>query len=216
MTALAPFLNQLIHGDCLPVMASLPADSVHLIVTDPPYGVNYTPRDGRTIVGDDATDWMQPAFAEMYRVLRPDSLCVSFYGWPQVDVFLSSARAAGFRPVSHFVFLKDYGSRWGYTSGCHEAAFLLAKGRPKRPAAPPRDVLSREYSENRYHPTQKPVMALCPLIAAYSAVGEIVLDPFAGSASTAIAARQLARSYIAIEQDAHYYRQACERLHGAE
>ena len=41
MTNISPFRNQLIHGDCLSVMASLPAHSVHLIVTDPLYGVNY-------------------------------------------------------------------------------------------------------------------------------------------------------------------------------
>lgn len=71
MSALTPFLNQMLHGDCLSLLPHLPAESVDLVVTDPPYLVNYRARDGRTVPGDTTADWLAPAFAELYRVLRP-------------------------------------------------------------------------------------------------------------------------------------------------
>lgn len=214
-TAVLPiegFVNQMIHGDCLEVMRQMPPASIDLVVADPPYLVRYTSRDGRSYPNDDNTAWVQPAFAEIYRVLKPESFCVSFYGWRKADVFLAAWRAAGFRLVGHFVWTKTYSSRVGYAQGRHEVAYLLAKGRPRQPAAPPCDVLPYPYTGNVLHPAQKPVEALLPLIEAYSAVGDIVLDPFAGSGTTAVAAQQLQRRYIAIEKVEDYHRLASARL----
>ena len=47
MTTIEPFINRIIHGDCIEVMRTMPETSVNLIVTDPPYIVNYRSRDGR-------------------------------------------------------------------------------------------------------------------------------------------------------------------------
>jgi adenine-specific DNA-methyltransferase len=176
------------------------------------YLVNYRARDGRGIAGDKQADWLLPAFTEMYRVLKPHSFCVSFYGWHKADMFLAAWRMAGLRPVGHFVWTKGYASKRGFTEARHECAYLLAKGHPRAPARALPDVLPWRYTGNKLHPTQKPVMALQPLIAAYSQAGGVVLDPFAGSASTAIAARLLGRSFVAIEKDAMYHRIASERL----
>ena len=82
---LHPFLNRIIHGDCVSVMQSMPAESVNLVVTDPPYMVNYRSRDGRRVPGDNGNRWLRPAFAEMHRVLRPGCFAVSFYGWNTAD-----------------------------------------------------------------------------------------------------------------------------------
>jgi len=83
------------------------------------------------------------------------------------------------------------------------------------PDIPPvlmRDVLEWDYSGNGLHPTQKPVMAMLPLILAFSRMREIVLDPFCGSGTTAVAAKQLGRRYIGIEIDPKYAKQADERM----
>ena len=204
--------NQMIHGDCIEVMRGMPDASVDLIVTDPPYLVNYRPRDGRTYSNDDNDKWLKPAYAEMHRVLKPDAYAVSFYGWGQADKFMDAWREAGFRPVSHLVFVKDYSSKDGHTRGHHETAYLLAKGSPSRPENAPSDVLESKYTGNPLHPTQKPVTSLTPLIEAYSKPGDVVLDPFAGSGTTAVAARQLGRQYIAIEKDPVYFEAASRRL----
>lgn len=208
--------NRIIHGDCLDIMRELPAASVDLIVTDPPYLVEYQSRDGRTFAGDDNSRWIKPAYAEMYRVLKPNRFCVSFYGWNKVERFVHAWKDAGFTPVSHLVWVKDYSSKDSFTRAHHECAYVLAKGHPPKPRVLLPDVFEWRYSGNRLHPTQKPVMAITPLIMAFSRIGDIVLDPFCGSGTTAVAAQQFKRRYIGIEKMAQYATVARERLQRTE
>ncbi len=205
-------VNQVIAGDCVEVMKGFPSACVDLVVTDPPYVEYYVARDGRTVDGRNMSDWLTPAFAEVYRLLKPDSVCVSFYGWKNVDKFMQAWRSAGFYPVSHMVWVKSYSSRTRFTRSHHESAFVLAKGNPPLPESPLKDVQRWHYSGNEFHPMQKPLSAILPLIEAFSKRGDVVLDPFAGSATTAVAAYQLGREYIAIEKNRGYYESACERL----
>ncbi|MFY8016818.1 MAG: DNA methyltransferase, partial [Inhella sp.] len=89
---------------------------------------------------------------------------------------------------------------------------LLAKGNPKAPQNPIGDVVDWQYSGNRLHPTQKPLGVLTPLIESFCPRGGIVLDPFAGSGSTCVAARSIGRRYIGIELDPQYWAAASRRL----
>jgi site-specific DNA-methyltransferase (adenine-specific) len=152
------------------------------------------------------------AFPELHRVLKPHSFCVSFYGWSMIDLFMSAWKEAGFTPVGHLVWRKGYTSRTGYLRACHESAYLLAKGRPRRPAKPIPDVLPWEYSGNRRHPTEKAVSVITPLIESFSRPGDLVLDPFSGSGSTAVAAALARRDYLAIELERKYCNHARRRL----
>jgi site-specific DNA-methyltransferase (adenine-specific) len=204
--------NTLLNADCLNTLPTLPESSIDFILTDPPYLVRYRSRDGRTIANDDNDTWLKPAFAEMHRVLKCDSFAVSFYGWPAADKFLAAYREAGFRPVGHLTFPKGYASSTGYIRSEHENAHLLVKGNPWRCDSTIADVLPWRYTGNRLHPTQKPLEALEPLIAHFCPQGGIVLDPFAGSGSTLMAAKSLGRSYIGIELDANYHALAQRRL----
>lgn len=209
-------MSRLILGDCLSVLQEIDDESVDLVVTDPPYLVNYTDRSGRSIANDVRSDWIMPAFEQLYRVLRQDTLCLSFYGWNSADVFIDAWRKAGFRMVGHIVFKKRYASKSRYVAYCHESAYLLAKGRPPLPAVPLPDVMDWTYTGNKLHPTQKPVDVLAKLIAAFSGPGDTVLDPFAGSGSTCEAARRTGRRYIGIELDENYYENAVTRLSSLE
>lgn len=74
------------------------------------------------------------------------------------------------------------------------------------------DVLGWKYSGNRHHPTEKPVTSLQPLIESFTHTNAIVLDPFAGSASTCVAALQAGRRYIGIELMEQYHKAGIERL----
>lgn len=208
----APHTNIIHHGDCLHVLPTLASGSADFILTDPPYITRYKSRDGRCVPNDDNDAWLKPAFAEMYRVLAPDSFCVSFYGWPCADRFMAAWRAAGFRIVGHFVFPKSYSSARRFLCYQHECAYLLAKGDPQPPKAPVADVIQWRYTGNRLHPTQKPLCILTPLIEAFTAGNGLVLDPFAGSGSTLLAARSLGRRYIGIELDEGYHAIASKRL----
>jgi DNA modification methylase len=204
--------NILIHGDCVNVLPTLPAASVDFVLTDPPYITRYKSRDGRSVPNDDNDRWIKPAFAETYRVLKRDSFCVSFYGWPQADKFIHAYRAAGFRIVGHLVFSKRYTSSTRYLRYQHECAHLLAKGNPSCPQKTIGDVIDWTYSGNKLHPTQKPLSVLLPLIETFCASHGTVLDPFAGSGSTLLAAKKTGRSYIGIELDAKYHAIARSRL----
>lgn len=206
------FINQIINGDCIDILRWMPSETVDLIVTDPPYGVRYKSRDGRTIIGDNTLKWLYPSFRQIYRVLKNNSMCLSFYGWQKADIFLDTWRAVGFQPISHFVFIKNYSSKKGFASAHHESAYLLAKGKPQKPIQPPKDIQSWKYTGNRLHPTQKPVESLKTIIKAYSKHGDIILDPFAGSGSTAVAAQELGRFYIGIEKDFNYADIAQKRM----
>ncbi len=212
MQPIAALVNQVIHGECTDVMRTMPEGCVDLVLTDPPYLTNYRPRDGRTIANDATDGWLRPAFAEIYRLLKPDSLCFSFYGWPQVERFMTVWKHVGFKPVSHFSLVKTYSSTEGYTRGFHETAYLLAKGKPAKPTEPIRDVLPWRYTGNPLHPNQKPVEIFRTLIEAFSSAGDLILDPFAGSGTTAVAARQSGRRFILIEKLEHYCKAARARL----
>ena len=189
-----------------------PSQTIDFVLTDPPYLVDYQPRDGRRCTGDDTNIWLRPVFQELYRLLKPDALCATFYGWPDADEFMAAWKGSGFQPVSHLIWRKDHCSRAGYTRSFHEVGYLLAKGRPPKPQNPPPDVLPWKYTGNRNHTNEKPVIALAPLIKAYTQPGDIILDPFAGSGTTGLAAKMTNRRYILIEKVAHNCRIARKRL----
>jgi site-specific DNA-methyltransferase (adenine-specific) len=204
--------NTIIHGNCIDVMQAMPAASVDFVLTDPPYIAAYRSRDNRTIRNDTNADWLEPSFAQMFRALKPDAFAVSFYGWPKVDLFFAAWKRAGFRIGGHMVFRKRYASKSAFLQYRHEAAYLLIKGNPAFPAAPLPDVMDWTYTGNKLHPTQKSIHVLKPLIEAFSKRGDLVLDPFAGSGSTCVAAHRTGRKYLGIELDVQHHATANARL----
>ena len=208
--------GRIVNGDCIEHMRAMQSQTVDFILTDPPYVTRYCSRDGRTIANDDNADWLRPAFAEMYRVLTYRSFCVSFYGWHKADLFIAAWRAAGFRLVGHIVFRKRYASSVRFLRCQHELAYLLGKGEVSPGASPIPDVLDWAYSGNRFHPTQKPVEALKPLITAFCPADGLVLDPFCGSGSTLVAAKELGRNYVGIEIEDAHCRAAARRVEIAQ
>lgn len=70
----------------------------------------------------------------------------------------------------------------------------------------------RDEIELRLHPTQKPRNVMGWILENYSKEGELVLDPFAGSCTTAIACKELNRNYICIEKESEYINICHERL----
>lgn len=206
-----PARSTVIHGDCITVMKAMPNASVDFVLTDPPYLVRYRSRDGRTIANDNNPAWVKPAFAEMYRVLKPGSVCISFYGWNAADLFIYAWKSAGFRIAGHLVFPKGYASSSRFLQHQHEQAYLLVKGDAPLPPRLLPDVRGWAYTGNRLHPTQKPACILRPLVRTFCKSGGTVLDPFCGSGSTLIAANQTGRHAIGIELDRDHYRTACRR-----
>jgi len=203
------------HGDCQRLLTGLPSESIDMVLTDPPYLVSHRGRwcsDWEPIKGDDDPSWLVPAFAEIWRTLKPNSLCLSFYGWPQADLFLTAWKLIGFRPVSQIVCVKDRIGLGHYSRSQHESAYLLAKGSPPKPEIATSDVFSWTRESAPYHPNQKPIGAISQLISAYTVEGETVLDPFMGSGTTLVAARNLGRRAIGIEIEEQFCEVALGRL----
>src|SRR5487761_1106697 len=204
--------NRILHGDCIEAMRQMPAQSGDFILTDPPDLVNYRDRTGRTPANDRDSNWLMPAMAEAFRVLKQNRLMVCFYGWPRADDFLDAWRSAGFHPVGHLVFRKSYTSSAKFMKCQHEQAYLLAKGGPPLPKNPLPDVQRLFYTGNVLHPTQKAVVSLVPLVRAFTLRGDVVLDPFCGSASTCAAALLTGRNYLGVEMDDAYHAAASARM----
>jgi len=208
--------NTILHGDCVKLLPQIPTSSIDFVLTDPPYVHRYQSHDGRRVPNARFT-WLKPVFAELYRVLRRHSFCVSFYGWRHAEKFLAAYCAAGFRIAGHLTFPKRYISGQRYLRYQHESAYLLAKGDPQVPEDTISDVIAwTTYTGNTLHPTQKPLSVLLPLVKAFSAPGHVVLDPFTGSGSSLLAARMLGRQYLGIELDATYHAIASRRLAQAQ
>jgi hypothetical protein len=104
------------------------------------------------IANDDDARWLRPAFAQIHRVLKRASFCVSFYAWNRIHLFMDAWRSVGFCPVGHIVFRKRYASSTRFLRYEHDAAYLLAKGDVQEPAKPISDVIEFRNTENNGAP----------------------------------------------------------------
>jgi hypothetical protein len=116
---------------------------------------------------------LHPAFAQIYRVLKPGSYCVSFYGWNRVDRFVAAWSAAGFRIVGHLVFRKRYASGGKLLRYSHECAYLLAKGNVMPPSSANRRC-------HRLEVHRQPLASDAEAGEFIAAVGRCILPPLAG------------------------------------
>ena len=219
----------IIHGNCVEEMAKMPANSVDLILSDPPYGIDVenshtygrmTVKETRFEDGDFETfDLLDKAIAQMYRVLKDDRHMYLFCGIDKVPTLIQLLKKHGFT-VHHLPLLWDKGSG-SYpsqqTSFVHsyEAFLHIQKGKRKLNGSP-RDVfpIKRVPAGRKIHPTEKPTELLRDLIGYSSIAGEVVLDPFSGSGATLVAAKETNRRAIGVELDAGYYDGICKRLEG--
>ncbi|MDX2085759.1 MAG: DNA methyltransferase [Candidatus Melainabacteria bacterium] len=207
-------MNQIICGEATRILSTFRPQSIDLVITDPPYLVRYRDRDGRTLANDDSPEAVLSVYAELYRVLKPNSYCISFYGWNAIAEFSEAWKNAGFKTVGHIVWTKPYASRASHTRYHHESAFILAKGFPQKPEDPMSDIQPWAYSGNKLHPTEKAVSVIEPLVQHFSKPGDIVLDPFSGAGSTSVAAKRNHRCSVGIELEAAYCEIARKRLAG--
>lgn len=206
--------NQIIEGDSANILQQIPEGAIDLIVTDPPYLVNYRDRDGRSLRNDNNAEAVMSVFAPMARAMKPNSYAICFAGWSALPQFTAAWEAKGLRIVSQIIWHKRYASRRSFTEYRHESAFVLARGRPAKPAQPVPSVMDWVYSGNKRHPTEKAVEILTPLIRSFSKPGELVCDPFSGSGSTSVAAALTGRDYLGIDIDPVHVAIAKARLEG--
>lgn len=209
-----PRLSRLFHGDCTELLSTLPEDSVDFVLTDPPSLYQARDTDDRVIPDQIEDQWVRPAFEQIYRVMKQNTLCLSFYDWIHADKFLSAWRSAGLLPMGHLIFVKHFATDSSFTKRRHEQAMLLAKGWPDvRENDRLVDVLGwGRCTGTMLTPDQQPVEPLQRLIRSFTKTGQLVLDPFCGTGSTLIAAQLEGRRAIGVEKDLNVYRVARARL----
>jgi len=244
--------NQILHGDTLAILPTIPARSVDLIVADPPYNLqlqqelwrpNMTLVDAvdddwdqfedfaqydaftrawltaaRRVMKDRASIWVSGTYHNIFRVgaIMQDS---GFWILNTVAWYKSNA-TPNFRGVRlkndlEFVIWAKKTEKASYTFNNHQVKqFNNGKQLGSMWAIPAtgRDERLKGADGKKLHPTQKPEALLTRIIVASSNPGDIVLDPFVGSGTTAVVAKRLHRRWIGIEQDETYYNAALRRL----
>lgn len=217
------------HGDCLTVMDSLESDSIDLILTDPPYNVTeINGRDGTTVGKlrrSDGTyrersknfgDWDRGYTPEKF-LSHAERLLVNRGGL----LAFTSDRLIGeyiTGPLQHrrtLVWRKTNPAPQfpgNYQSSC-EWIVWLSKNAPSkfRSGGATSNVLDFPIPSRKSHPCEKPVGLMERLLRVHSDAGDAALDPYAGSGSTLVAAKNLGRRVIGIEADERYCEVAARR-----
>lgn len=216
----------IICGNCIEEMAKMEAESIDLIVTDPPYGIDVGKAHtyGRMTMKNtfedsdfETFDLLDKAIEQMYRVLKQNTHAYLFCGIDKVPAVIKLLVKHGFE-VHHLPLIWDKGSGSYPSQGTsyvhsYEAFLHILKGKRKLNGTP-RDVfcIKRVPPNKKIHPTEKPTELLRDLIKMSSTAGEKVLDPFAGSGATLVAAKETNRQAIGIEMDVAMYDKVCKRL----
>lgn len=217
--------NIIYNGDCIAGMKQLDGESVDLIVTDPPYLVKYKTNHRKNknhkfcseIKNDDNPELIEEYLKECYRVLKNNSAAYVFCSCVHVAYFIETAEKAGFKIKNLIVWAKN-----NWTAGDLQAAFgrqyefilLLNKGRKKLNGKRITDVwkFDRVAGKNQLHQNQKPLDLIEQCIKYHSNEGDVVLDGFMGSGTTAVAAIRTNRNYIGWELDKEYFSIASKRV----
>lgn len=130
--------NGLYNADCITAMRTMPNECVDMVLTDPPYNINFVPQrtaERGAILNDNlsAADFeklLGDYFAECYRLLKPDTFAISFMSWATIPAFEKAIRAAGFQIKSMPIWVKNNFGIGYYTRPQYEPMYLAIKGTP--------------------------------------------------------------------------------------
>ena len=214
-------LNKIYNEDCLLGLQRIPNQSVDLIVTDPPYGINYQrhirEKVYKKMKNDNSLDFLNECFLQCNRVLKDNTAIYCFCSWHNVDVFKREFEKF-FKLKNIIIWVKNntsMGDLEGSYAPKHEMVLFGHKGRRKLEGFRYPDVLGAARTGNKLHPTQKPLDLIELLIKNSSQVGDVVLDPFLGSGSTAVACINTNRNFIGFEISKEYCDIANQRINGS-
>lgn len=212
-------LNKIYQGDCLELMKEIKNGSVDCIITDPPYSTPTITSFGRKKVLNLADLSIQERFfreikIEIERILKPNGrvfifcddkyypiLFAVFYDWQNKNMVVWDKGKIGmgnpFRKQHELIF---YVNRESFN-------YNRTEGITHYPT-----ILKYSSDKNKVHGAQKPLKLIEDLIKGFTKEGEIVLDMFLGSGTTALACKNLNRNFIGIELNPEYYDMARKRL----
>jgi DNA modification methylase len=228
----------IIQGDCFLELSKIENNSVDLILIDPPYLISKesnfkkisetTPQEMKVKydISIDFGDWDKEEldwdflFKNYYRILKKGGTLIVFYDIWKCNEVKESAEKYGFKQSRVCAWIKTnpvpINSKVNYLSNATEYFFTFVKGG--------KPTFHSEYDNGFYkypichgkerynHPTQKPLSLIKELIEKHSNVGDLVLDIFAGTGTTAHACFISGRNFIVIEKDDKYYDFIIDRI----
>lgn len=216
---------KVIHGDCLDVMAGMAPFSVDAIVTDPPYAItndagiatsrtNRMPPETQFFAA-----WLREHMSQWVRVLKPTGavwLTLDWRGCVILDDI--SARLGVRRAPKVGVWDKEMIGMGGVLRSSYETFAVLMMDDFAPLSRSTRDVWRHSWGGGRTgettHPAEKPLGLMQSAIELVCPAGGLVLDPFAGSGSTGVAAVKLERAFVGIEKDGTFAEMARARIAG--
>jgi site-specific DNA-methyltransferase (adenine-specific) len=232
------FRNRILCGDALSVMRRMPAGSIDLVITSPPYNIRnstgnglkngrggkwenaalqrgYTHHEDR-MPHDEYVSWQRQCLAEMLRVVSEDGAIFYNHKWRVQGGLLQDRNdiVAGF-PVRQIIIWKRKGGfnfNPGYFLPTYEVIYLIAK--PGFRLVPKAngfgDVWEFTQEMRNPHPAAFPVDLIDRIVQ--STTAQTILDPFIGSGTTAISALNFGRNFVGIEISPEYCALARERI----
>lgn len=231
---------QIVNGDAFAVLSNLPDASLDALVTDPPYcsgsatltGIQADPSKKYTQGGQ---KWVWPSFdndcksphawrlwlmtmlGEARRALKDGAYVLMSSDWRRVSDAQAVIEGAGYIFRGIVPWDKGLGSRAPHTGYFrHQCEYVLwgTKGPCLKRAGGPFPGVFTHPNERpgvKQHVTGKPIALMTDLLRPLPE-GCLILDPFAGSASTGVAALKTGRRFLGVEITPHYFKTACDRL----
>lgn len=230
--------NKIYKGSCLKLLPKLPPASVDLILTDPPYyqfrAQNLTSlKNHKDVVTEFDFDgysseeeyliFLENVLAECYRVAKPGAAGYLFCGDDFVSYINRLVEKAGFkfRKVIHWHKTNPFPAIHTRKMFANSMELMVhfSKGTPKTWNSKHVNEMHNFIespicmgAERTAHKTQKPLKVVVPYIEISSNPGDVVLDPFMGSGTTAVASVLCGRNFIGFETSSEFISMAQDRL----
>ena len=226
---------ELENKSCFDFLKEIDSNSIDLVLIDPPYEVsretNFSigePKSGhrnRFKVSMNLGDWdnnfsgLDIVIKECYRVLKKGGTIICFYDLWKITVLKDYLESAKFKQIRFIEWLKNnpvpLNSKHTYLSNAREIALTAVKcGKSTFHSDYDNGVYNYpiNHNKNRFHPTQKPVELFEDLIKKHSDEGDVVLDCFLGSGTTAVACLHTNRHFKCCELNKEYFEKSLDRI----
>jgi len=215
-------LDKIYNNNCLSIIKKIPDNSIDLIITDPPYKVSQNYGGGTDADNLLNVSSILKVFPELCRILKNGRFLVSFYDNRILPFLFEAIRDTELVYRKSIYLYRRWGNahRWIGWMQCTDPICFMVKGHDK-PFYPndikwkiKHDCYIKDSPEtdNTGHPAQKPLEVLEDIIHWCSNQEEIILDPYIGSGSVAVACKHLNRHYIGIEINKEYCRMIEKRI----
>jgi len=218
---------QIYNADCMDVLTDMPDKSVDLVLTDPPYGINYLSpwtNNHAKIENDEIGDWtdlMEKVLPEFKRIITDSGCCCCCCcggGKTPVTALFTIEAIKHFNLIQTLVWRKFIGLGWKYRPA-YENILILSKSKndynfydTSKTCSNVFEGINQDIPNAEEHPTQKPVKLMQRLLKIHSIENYLVLDPFLGGGSTAEACAIMKRRCIGIEISKEYCDIAIKRV----